>query len=176
MNMSHKELAELLRKNPGLKAQITRKENSTPVQDIEKMSAAQKPKYRNVKVYEYSDGVVSESKTLTGHGNCIAVYDSIKEYNRWCELLTIQKAGLICDLKRQIVFVAQDAFAYKGERIAAIQYKADFTYIRSEGAELVVEDVKPFDMNSGKFRLTKDFTLKWKMLKARYPHFSFEIY
>jgi len=40
-------------------------------------------------------------KTVTSDG---INHDSIKEANRWCELLLLQRAGLIQDLKRQVKF------------------------------------------------------------------------
>ena len=32
---------------------------------------------------------------------------------------------------------------------------------------------KSFDKKTGKWRTTQTFELKWKLLKARYPHYDF---
>lgn len=66
------------------------------------------------------------------------VFDSQKEYIRWCNLRLLERAGKITDLKRQIPYELipkQD-----GER--ACTYVADFVYY--EDGNLVVEDCKGF--------------------------------
>jgi hypothetical protein len=71
--------------------------------------------------------------TKTFDGN---VHDSRKEATRWSELLILERAGLISDLKRQVKYELipkQD-----GER--AVYYIADFVYM--ENGAKVVEDVK----------------------------------
>lgn len=73
--------------------------------------------------------------TKTFDGN---VHDSQKEATRWSELLILERAGLISDLKRQVKYELipkQD-----GER--AVFYVADFEYI--ENGKKVVEDVKGY--------------------------------
>ena len=63
-------------------------------------------------------------------------FDSKHEYNRWCELKLLERAGRITKLQRQVKFELipkQD-----GER--ACFYVADFTY-RQDG-EYIVEDAK----------------------------------
>ena len=72
-------------------------------------------------------------KTVTSDG---IKHDSIKEANRWCELLLLQRAGIIKDLKRQVKFELIPK--QEGER--AVFYVADFTY--TESGKKVVEDVK----------------------------------
>ena len=76
-------------------------------------------------------------------------YDSMKEYQRWCELKLLERAGQIKDLKRQVKFVLFPAQYNKGkclERECA--YFADFVYKDKFGHE-VVEDVKGYrDPNS----------------------------
>jgi hypothetical protein len=66
------------------------------------------------------------------------VHDSKKEASRWMELHLLQKAGLICDLYRQVKFELipkQD-----GER--PCYYIADFIYHDLKSNKVVVEDVK----------------------------------
>ena len=65
-----------------------------------------------------------------------SVFDSKREFNRWCELRLLERAGKITGLRRQVSYELipkQD-----GER--ACSYIADFTYY--ENGELVVEDCK----------------------------------
>ena len=65
------------------------------------------------------------------------VFDSRREYHRWCELKLLERAGRIWELKRQVKFELipkQD-----GER--ACYYIADFTYRDNTGV-LIVEDCK----------------------------------
>ena len=83
------------------------------------------------------------------------VFDSKKEFIRWCELRLLERAGKISELKRQVKFELipkQD-----GER--ACNYVADFVYqvptskqyindaghlVFADGYETVVEDCKGF--------------------------------
>ena len=122
-----------------------------------------KPKYRNVKVYVYEDGYVSH-EPVQNHGGLADRFDSIKEYNRYRELVLLEKAGIISNLQKQVPMVIQEA----------IIYKADFIYIKD--GEEVVEDVKGYDMKKQKFICTRAFMQKWKMLKALYPNKKFRLY
>jgi hypothetical protein len=91
------------------------------------------------------------SKKVSAGGEA---FDSRKEYRRWCELLLLQRAGQISDLRRQVEFElipAQrepDTVGARGgiKRGKLIEqrccYIADFTYI--EDGKLVVEDVKGY--------------------------------
>ena len=80
-------------------------------------------------------------------------------------------ANVITDLKRQVPLIIQEKFVYQGKTVRPIIYCADFVY-RKDG-KTVVEDVKGFDKKTGKWRTTQTFELKWKLLKARYPHYDF---
>lgn len=73
--------------------------------------------------------------TQTFDGN---VHDSRKEANRWSQLLLLEKAGVISDLKRQVRYELIPK--QEGER--AVYYVADFEYI--ENGKKVVEDVKGY--------------------------------
>lgn len=131
-------------------------------------------KYRNVKVYEYADGLAFFGKPRNSGELPIAVYDSKKEYHRWKELQIMERGGHIHDLRRQVPLTIITEFEYRGQKVSGITYKADAVYVRD--GKCVVEDVKPFDTATQKYRTTKDFNLKWKLLKAEYPTWSFEIY
>lgn len=102
------------------------------------------------------------SRKITRNG---ITYASVKEYKRHCELLLLEKAGAITELRRQVEFVlipAQrepDTIGVRGGRKPgkvierAVTYVADFTY--KENGKLVVEDTKGYR--------TKDYVLKRKM-------------
>lgn len=78
---------------------------------------AKRSKYGNVKVH-FGD----------------MVFDSRREFNRFMILRTMDAAGLISDLKRQVRFPLK-----VGDKLVCT-YVADFTY--SENGALVVEDAK----------------------------------
>jgi hypothetical protein len=65
------------------------------------------------------------------------VFDSKKEFTRWCELRILERAGKISCLQRQVKYELIPK--QKGER--ACNYVADFVYIDSDGNK-VVEDTK----------------------------------
>ena len=103
------------------------------------MWAWNQPKYKNKKV-------------TTTDGK----FDSQLEYYRWCELVLLEKAKKITDLKRQVKFVLIDKSKYGRE----ISYIADFTYL--ENGELVIEDTKS---SATKTRL---YGLKKRLMAERY--------
>lgn len=98
------------------------------------------------------------------------VFDSQKEYKRYCELDLLQKAGMICGLKRQVKFVlipAQrepDTVGKRGgKRIGKVierecAYYADFTYYTKEG-EYVVEDVKSEATKTEQYKIKRKLML-----------------
>jgi hypothetical protein len=93
-----------------------------------------------------------KSRKITVDGQ---VFDSKKEYIRWCELLLLQRAGEITDLKRQIKYElipSQKIDKKVAER--ACTYIADFVY--TENGKTVVEDTKGFK--------TKDYIIKRKLM------------
>ena len=80
------------------------------------------------------------------------VFDSVKEYHRWCELRLLERANRISDLQRQVKYELipkQD-----GER--ACTYVADFVYIDSDG-RTVVEDTK--GVRTDAYRIKKKLML-----------------
>lgn len=102
------------------------------------------------------------------------LFDSLKEYRRYTELLLLEKAGAIQELQRQVPFELIPAFyeeIYTGEyyqrgprkgepkrkRVCvekAVTYYADFVYY--EGGVKVVEDTKGFK--------TPEYILKRKLM------------
>lgn len=82
------------------------------------------------------------------------VFDSRKEYYRWCDLRLLQRAGKISDLKRQVKYELipkQD-----GER--ACTYVADFVY--TQDGKTVVEDCKGYKRGAA-YQL---FSIKRKLM------------
>ena len=93
------------------------------------------------------------------NGNVI-VFDSKKEAAYFDELLVMQSAGIVRDIRMQVQYLLQAAYtsAETGERYRAINYLADFTYDKMENGEWKhhVVDVKG--------RRTKDYVMKRKLL------------
>lgn len=162
MRLSEKEFQLLCAKSPMLAAQLRQSK------------AATTPKYRNVKVYIYADGFVSYGEKIANKGKPVDVFDSIKEYERWNELLLLQRAGKITDLQRQVKMIIQEKTVLENVTLKEIAYKADFVYNDARGK--VVEDVKPFDTATQQYKTTKDFALKWKLLQAKYRDVQFRIH
>ena len=71
-------------------------------------------------------------------------FDSKKERDRYVELLQLQRAGKIKDLKRQVTYDLQPGFYHKGKKIQKISYIADFVYTDTATGEEVIEDVKSY--------------------------------
>lgn len=91
-------------------------------------------------------------------------FDSIRESQRYSELKLMEKAGEIIDLEVHPVIELQPAFTYRGKRIGAIKYEADFKYFSYIDEILVYEDVKGYE--------TQTFKLKWKMLLYQFMDYS----
>jgi len=85
-------------------------------------------------------------------------FDSLKERNHYIVLEHLEKTGQIKDLRRQVKFLLQPSFKLNGKTIRAINYIADFTYLKD--GILVVVDTKGFR--------TKDYLLKKKMFQYKY--------
>lgn len=79
-------------------------------------------------------------------------FDSKREFYRWHELKTLEKAEQICSLNRQ---VSHD-LEINGERIC--RYVADFEYFDRKTQKWVTEDAKGV--------LTDVYKLKKKLMKA----------
>lgn len=104
-------------------------------------------------------------------------FDSRKEANRYMELMALQKAGKIRNLKLQAQYTLQESYITEtGERVRAIRYVADFAYDRrhmeaskDKGGNYdspiwvpVVEDVK------SKATRTAKYEMKKKLLRERF--------
>lgn len=93
-------------------------------------------------------------------------FDSKKEYERYCELQLLEKAGKIQNLRRQVKYVLipeqrepdiinPNCSLKKGKLLEReCSYFADFVY--EENGETIVEDVKGFR--------TKEYGIKKKLM------------
>lgn len=68
------------------------------------------------------------------------VFDSRREYNRYCELLLLQRAHQISRLQRQVKYELIPSQKTPQGAMRAVNYYADFVY--QENGKTVVEDVK----------------------------------
>ncbi len=98
-----------------------------------------KPKYRNEKVVV--DGIR---------------FDSKREARRHQELKLMFRAGLIANLRRQVLY----PLYVNG--ILICRYKADFVYLDLKSGKEIVEDAKGFR--------TKEYRIKAKLFEALYGH------
>ena len=92
-------------------------------------------------------------------------FHSKAEKERYIDLLLMEKAGEIRDLKRQVKFELLPTMRGKYRTERAVKYYADFTYykVNPEGKdEYVVEDVK-----SEATRKLPDYKLKRKLMLYR---------
>ena len=71
-------------------------------------------------------------------------YRSKREYSRHCDLLLMQRAGLIAGLVREVPFVLAKGVKIDGEARArpALRYYADFVYSDVDSGRVIVEDAK----------------------------------
>jgi hypothetical protein len=89
-------------------------------------------------------------------------FQSKKEAQRYCELGLMVKAGEIQKIECQVEY---HYWSEDNERIL-FTYRADFRYWQR--GRVVIEDVKPFDKATQKFRLTEFYRLKKKLIEDRY--------
>ncbi|HEY9219521.1 MAG TPA: DUF1064 domain-containing protein [Phenylobacterium sp.] len=90
------------------------------------------------------------------------VFDSRKESARYGELVLLQRAGEIRDLKRQVPFRME----VNGKLVCT--YRADATYIETKTGELIVEDVKsPITRKDPLYRLKAKLLLAVHNIEIR---------
>lgn len=116
-------------------------------------------------------------------------FDSKKEANRYRELILLERAGEICNLRLQVPFELIPAqyrptgqVYKKGDKAGqpkmkcierAVTYIADFVYVEIEkypdgrkvAGNIIVEDVKGMR--------TKDYIIKRKLFRYWYPEYEF---
>jgi hypothetical protein len=78
-----------------------------------------------------AEGKYHNQKAVRYVGDNAIRFDSQKEARRFDELVLLQKAGKIRELKLQVDFTLQEAYTLPetGNRVRAIRYRADFTYL-----------------------------------------------
>lgn len=95
------------------------------------------------------------------------VFDSALEAKRHRQLVLLERAGEIKDLKLQVPFELQESFKKNGEHFRAITYIADFVYYDNRLKHTVVEDTKGVK--------TEVFKMKQKMFELKYPDLTIKI-
>lgn len=78
-------------------------------------------------------------------------FDSKYEYQKWCELKILEKAGEISDLQRQVKFEIIPSIKTSCETLRSISYYADFVFIQD--GDMWVVDSKGF--NTDVFQIKK---------------------
>jgi hypothetical protein len=121
------------------------------------------------------DGAVPASTPKYGNKRVAIgerVFASMREANRYSELVLLQLAGTISDLQCQVRFVLAPAVDLGGKRKKpALRYYADFVYIVREECELgevgemVVEDAK--GMSTPEYRIKKHLMMSEHSLLVR---------
>jgi hypothetical protein len=92
-------------------------------------------------------------------------FDSKKEAAKYSELVLLQKAGEISDIKLQPSFLLQEGFRDKtGYKHRAITYIADFMVVYPDGKVVVMDS---------KGMRTDVFKIKLKLFIKRYPDYEF---
>ena len=118
--------------------------------------------------YKRPTAKFGNKKVVTDEGT----FDSKKEYNTWCELKLMEKAGEITDLQRQVKFVLIPA-QYEDIEVASkigktkikkqlvereCSYIADFVFTIKETGEKIVLDTK------SEATITPEFKIKKKLM------------
>lgn len=110
-------------------------------------------------------GNVSAIVKTKYHNRKTKGFDSAKEWRRNQELETLQRAGEISELNRQVPFVLMPSYTIADETtrqgfrtVREIRYIADFTYRLKDGTR-IIEDVKGIQ--------TDVFKIKRKLLERK---------
>ena len=110
-------------------------------------------------------GNVSVNVRSKYHNKKVKGFDSDKEWRRNQELETLQRAGEISELNRQVPFTLMPSYIISDETtrqgfrtVREIRYIADFTY-RLKSGKRIIEDVKGMQ--------TEVFKIKRKLLERK---------
>lgn len=106
-------------------------------------------KYHNKKIEKYNQIWDSDMELDFYEGQCLPNLEN----------------GTWISVETQKVFVLQEAFVQQGKKIQPIKYIADF-FITSADGEQIVIDTKGMPA-------TADFKLKWKMLRFKFPQYTY---
>ncbi len=99
------------------------------------------------------------SERLTANGTVIK-FDSKREAAYYDQLKALEMAGVVKDIRLQVQFLLKPAYTdgTTGERFRAINYLADFTYLKLEGGEW------KYHIADSKGHITKEYALKKKIM------------
>lgn len=89
-------------------------------------------------------------------------FESKKEGDRYIQLKTLERVGLIKELELQKSFELQPTFRKNRKTYRSITYKADFYYYDNHLERYVVEDTKGFK--------TEAYRIKKKMFEYKYKY------
>lgn len=92
-------------------------------------------------------------------------FDSKREYQEWCRLKLLQKAGLISALERQKEFQLIPTIRTEKETLRRTSYFADFFYFDTSLNVWVANDTKGYK--------TDVFQIKKKLMLWLYPNIVF---
>lgn len=106
-------------------------------------------KYHNKKIEKYNQIWDSDMELDYYEGVCLPNLEN----------------GTWISVETQKVFILQEAFVQQGRKIQPIKYIADF-FITTANGEQIVVDTKGMPA-------TTDFKLKWKMLRFRFPQYTY---
>ena len=100
-------------------------------------------------------------KVMTPHG----IFDSRREHRRYRELMILQRAGKISELRRQVKYELLPSQRLNGKCVERpLYYIADFVY--TQDGETIVEDVKGYrDPASAGYA---KYVIKRKLMLYRY--------
>ena len=92
------------------------------------------------------------------------VFDSRKEYYRWCDLRLLERAGKISELKRQVKYMLVPGQRDEAGKLIEreVSYIADFEYIQD--GKKIVEDTKGYKRGAA-YQL---FTIKRKLMLYKF--------
>jgi hypothetical protein len=94
------------------------------------------------------------------------VFHSKKEANRYKELLLLEKAKQISNIRCQVTFeIYRKIVTEEGVTIHAKNYIADFVYYDELIKKETIEDVKGYS--------TREFRTKWSQMMQRYKEYVF---
>lgn len=123
---------------------------------------------KDFRAYVKNEGNIHNQKEITNkyHAKKTNGFDSNKEYKRYCQLKAWQDQGIISGLETQKRFILVEKFTYRGLKMNAVSWIADFYYFN--GQEWVAEDVK-----SPVTRKKPEYVIKKKLFMIKYPDILF---
>lgn len=94
-------------------------------------------------------------------------FDSRMEHARYCQLITLVRAGDIYGLTIHPSFELAPKTTVNGKKLRAIKHELDFSYYEEGNSTLIVEDTKGVE--------TAIWRLKYNLFQRRYPHIDYRV-